>query len=93
MSKDSLTEKQAAILDMMVKHWQREGITPTVREIAAHFKINSPNGVICHLVALEKKGYVVNVGGRGSHCWRPKYRTVGVCCPECCCEIEVVEEL
>ncbi len=32
---------------------------PTVREIADHFGIRSPNGVMCHLKAIEKKGYIV----------------------------------
>jgi repressor LexA len=31
------------------------GYGPTVREIGKHFKIKSPNGVMCHLKALEKK--------------------------------------
>ena len=31
---------------------------PTVREIGAGFKIRSPNGVMCHLKALEKKGLI-----------------------------------
>jgi repressor LexA len=35
------------------------GYGPTVREIAEHFGIQSPNGVVCHLKALEKKGFIV----------------------------------
>src|SRR4029078_6560160 len=31
---------------------------PTVREIGSGFKIKSPNGVMCHLKALEKKGLI-----------------------------------
>lgn len=34
------------------------GYGPTVREIGAGFKIKSPNGVMCHLKALEKKGLI-----------------------------------
>jgi repressor LexA len=29
-----------------------------VREIAAEFGIRSPNGVVAHLRALEKKGFI-----------------------------------
>ncbi len=29
-----------------------------MREIGAHFYISSPNGVVCHLKALEKKGLI-----------------------------------
>jgi repressor LexA len=35
------------------------GYGPTVREIGSHFRIRSPNGVMCHLRALEKKGIIV----------------------------------
>ena len=34
------------------------GYGPTVREIGAEFGIRSPNGVMCHLKALEKKGLI-----------------------------------
>jgi repressor LexA len=29
-----------------------------VREIGVHFHIKSPNGVMCHLKALQKKGLI-----------------------------------
>src|SRR5581483_409794 len=35
------------------------GYGPTVREIGTEFKISSPNGVMCHLKALEKKGLII----------------------------------
>jgi len=34
------------------------GYGPTVREIGEHFEIKSPNGVMCHLRALERKGLI-----------------------------------
>jgi SOS-response transcriptional repressor LexA len=34
------------------------GYGPTVREIGEAFDIKSPNGVMCHLKALEKKGLI-----------------------------------
>ncbi|MCP4811372.1 MAG: repressor LexA, partial [Planctomycetaceae bacterium] len=34
------------------------GYGPTVREIGEHFGINAPNGVMCHLKAIEKKGLI-----------------------------------
>lgn len=34
------------------------GYGPTVREIGIHMGIRSPNGVMCHLRALEKKGMI-----------------------------------
>src|SRR5262249_42093209 len=35
---------------------------PTVREIGVQFEIKSPNGVMCHLKALEKKGLIKREG-------------------------------
>lgn len=32
--------------------------SPTIREIAAAFHFASPNGVVCHLKALERKGLI-----------------------------------
>jgi repressor LexA len=32
--------------------------SPTVREIARAMSIKSPNGVVVHLEALEKKGWI-----------------------------------
>jgi repressor LexA len=34
------------------------GYGPTVREIGSNFGISSPNGVVCHLKALERKGMI-----------------------------------
>ncbi len=38
------------------------GFGPTVREIGQAFDISSPNGVMCHLKALEKKGLIKRQG-------------------------------
>jgi repressor LexA len=55
---NDLTDRQRAVLDFIVAHKAREDWAPTIREICDHFGINSPNGVVCHLDALEKKGYI-----------------------------------
>ena len=52
-----LTDQQSRVLAFIVC-CQDNGWTPTVREIAAEFDIGSPNGVMCHLNALEKKHYI-----------------------------------
>jgi repressor LexA len=54
----SLTERQQAIYDFIRDLIVRRGYGPTVREIAGHFDIKSPNGVMCHLRALERKGLI-----------------------------------
>jgi hypothetical protein len=54
----TLTARQKEIYNFLVQCVRLRGQTPTVREIAAHFQIRSPNGVICHLSALERKGFI-----------------------------------
>jgi repressor LexA len=58
---DTLTAKQALVFDFIKERVQSRGYGPTVREIGEHFKISSPNGVMCHLRALEKKGLLKRV--------------------------------
>ena len=58
---DSLTKRQLAVFDFIRDQIQTRGYGPTVREIGAHFEISSPNGVMCHLKALEKKGLLQRV--------------------------------
>jgi len=56
-----LTDRQAKIFDFIKDRVESRGYGPTVREIGEHFKISSPNGVMCHLRALEKKGLLNRV--------------------------------
>jgi len=55
---DQLTKRQRAVYDFIRDKIQNRGYGPTVREIGEKFKIKSPNGVMCHLRALEKKGLI-----------------------------------
>ncbi len=54
----SLTKRQQDIYDFLKDKIMNRGYGPTVREIGTHFDISSPNGVMCHLRALEKKGLI-----------------------------------
>jgi len=58
---DTLTSRQALVFDFIKDKVLARGYGPTVREIGEHFKISSPNGVMCHLRALEKKGLLRRV--------------------------------
>ncbi len=58
MSLEQLTPRQRDVFDFMRDLIENRGYGPTVREIGEHFSINSPNGVMCHLKALEKKGLI-----------------------------------
>jgi repressor LexA len=55
---ENLTERQQAVYEFIRDKIRSRGYGPTVREIGAEFDINSPNGVVCHLKALEKKGLI-----------------------------------
>jgi repressor LexA len=57
-----LTERQREIYDFIRDKIENRGYGPTVREIGEGFKIKSPNGVMCHLKALEKKGLIKRTG-------------------------------
>ena len=58
MSLDQLTKRQREVFEFIRSKISGRGYGPTVREIGEHFSINSPNGVMCHLKALEKKGLI-----------------------------------
>ena len=56
-----LTTKQQAIYAFIRKHIQEKGFPPAIRDICTEFGISSPNGVMCHLKALQSKGYINRV--------------------------------
>lgn len=56
--KSTLTDRQRAVYEFIRDKIQNRGYGPTVREISREFGIKSPNGVVCHLKALEKKGLI-----------------------------------
>jgi len=55
---EALTERQQAVYHFIRDKIRNRGYGPTVREIGQNFGIRSPNGVMCHLKALEKKGVI-----------------------------------
>jgi repressor LexA len=57
-----LTERQREIYEFIRDKIDGRGYGPTVREIGLEFDIKSPNGVMCHLKALEKKGLIKREG-------------------------------
>jgi repressor LexA len=58
-NKPELTTRQREIFEFLKDKIENRGYGPTVREIGNEFGIKSPNGVMCHLKALEKKGYII----------------------------------
>ena len=57
-----LTKRQKEVYDFIREKIEGRGYGPTVREIGSAFDIMSPNGVMCHLKALEKKGIIICEG-------------------------------
>ena len=55
---ENLTSRQREIYEFIRSKIQGRGYGPTVREIGNQFGIKSPNGVMCHLKALQKKGLI-----------------------------------
>jgi repressor LexA len=64
VSDTPLTEKQNQIYAYIRKHNETKGFPPARRDISDAFGISSPNGVMCHLKALQKKGYINRVEKR-----------------------------
>lgn len=58
MLQEQLTKKQQVVFDFIRSRIEQDGYGPTIREIASEMGFSSPNGVVCHLTALEKKGLI-----------------------------------
>ena len=56
--REELTDRQKAILDFISEATRSKGYPPSIREISAHFGIQSTQGVLRHIDALEKKGFL-----------------------------------
>jgi repressor LexA len=61
---NALTERQQQILGFIRGKQDSEGLTPTLREIAAHFRFSSPNAALAHVQALRGKGFLKSLAGR-----------------------------
>lgn len=55
---ETLTDKQAAVLDFIESYQLEFGKSPTIREMREHFGVNSDNSILKHLKALVDKGYI-----------------------------------
>jgi repressor LexA len=61
---NTMTEKQARVLEFIEKRYLDSGTSPTYEEIAAKFKWNSVNSVTNHVTALREKGFISLTKGR-----------------------------
>jgi SOS-response transcriptional repressor LexA len=53
-----LTKQQRRLLEFIGTSMISNGVQPTYRDIANHFGFAGQNGVVCHMKALEKKGFI-----------------------------------
>lgn len=53
-----LTDRQAQVLAWISRYIDDHGYSPTIREMCVALGIRSPNGVVCHLEPLRRKGYI-----------------------------------
>jgi len=53
-----LTKRQRQVLDFITDFADRHGYNASIREVMQFLNCKSPNGAVCHIVPLEKKGYV-----------------------------------
>ena len=53
-----ITDRQRKVLDFVRDFRDKRGYCCTVREIMRAFGMASPQGVMCHLHPLRRKGYV-----------------------------------
>ncbi len=59
-----LTERQQQVYNFIREKIVARGYGPTVREIGEFLEIRSPNGVMCHLKALERKGMIRRIANK-----------------------------
>jgi repressor LexA len=53
-----LTNRQRAVLSVIIQSLDEKGYPPTLREIGARLGISSTKGVSDHLLALKRKGFI-----------------------------------
>lgn len=60
---EELTPRQSQVLAFITEFIDIHGYPPTLREIGHHLEVNGTLGVMRHLQALEKKGYLTKSAG------------------------------
>ncbi len=60
---EKITARQKKVLDYITEHLDSYGYPPTLREIGGYLGVSGTLGVIKHLDALERKGYIRKTAG------------------------------
>ncbi|WP_414660116.1 transcriptional repressor LexA [Horticoccus sp. 23ND18S-11] len=61
---EPLTDRQQQVLDFINAHHRQHGVSPSLREIQAHFGLASPFGIKRHVDALTEKGALRRLDGK-----------------------------
>ena len=61
---EPLTDRQQQVLDFIHAHQRQQGVSPSLREIQAHFGLASPFGIKRHVDALTEKGALRRLAGK-----------------------------
>jgi SOS-response transcriptional repressor LexA len=81
---ENLTGRQRQVFDLILHSVRHRKAAPTLRELADGLGTHCPNGVVNHLLALQRKGWIslgVRMGRRGTA--RAVRIVAGETCPQC----------
>lgn len=70
---ETLTARQQEVLDFIQSHQQQHGVSPSLREIQAHFGFASPFAVQRHVDALTQKGALHRLAGKARGLLHPAH--------------------
>ncbi len=73
-----LTKRQKEILDFITEFIGREGYSPSMEEIAEHFRFASLNAVFKHLESLSNRGYLRRDPNRARSIEIPRQKPEGI---------------
>ncbi len=59
----TITEKQEKALAFIRDYFLEKGIAPSLTELQEALSISTKRGVVTHLEALERKGFIIRTGG------------------------------
>jgi repressor LexA len=58
---EGLTYTQERVYQWLRDRIVEDHLPPTMREIAQHFEFANSSGSRCHLIALERKGWIIRI--------------------------------
>lgn len=59
----TITEKQDKVLTFIRDYFLEKGVAPSLTELQEHLGVSTKRGVVTHLEALERKGFIIRTGG------------------------------